>query len=152
VALEELAREIAAWVRAQLRPKLVLATQTKVVEVAVDERGDVVPSTPVVAIHAPAEQLWALAAALSAPPVSAAPGILRRGAVVRCGQAPARQVLALPPADRGAGMTPPRSRRARHGRRPVWRSRRTARRAGLRRPAELLAVVGRVSRRGVQNE
>jgi methylase of polypeptide subunit release factors len=98
VAVGGLTDAVAGWLRAQLVPKLVVATQTKVLEVAVDERGDVVPSTPVIAVHAPAGRLWHLAAALSAPPVSAL-------AQQRCfgAKLSARQVLALPlPVNRDA--------------------------------------------------
>jgi predicted RNA methylase len=105
VDVDSLAPELARWVRAQLVPKLVVATQTKVLEVAVDEDGDVVPSTPVIAVHAPAEWLWPLAAALSAPPVTAV--ALQRGfgaaLSVHAVKLSARQVLSLPlPDDHGA--------------------------------------------------
>jgi predicted RNA methylase len=105
VALDGLAPDVGAWVRAQLRPKLVLATQTKVVEVAVDEVGDLVPSTPVIAVHAPVEQLWALAAAIGSPPVSALARQASFGAALSADavKLSARQVLGLPlPADHAA--------------------------------------------------
>ncbi|HEY2814198.1 MAG TPA: N-6 DNA methylase [Acidimicrobiales bacterium] len=59
------------WVEQRLVPKVVVATQTRVVEVAVDARGRWVPSTPVIAVQADPVQLWRVAAALSAPAVSA---------------------------------------------------------------------------------
>lgn len=59
------------WVRARLVPKVVLATQTRVLEAAVDATGCWVPSTPVIAVHARAEDLWRVAAVLLAPPVTA---------------------------------------------------------------------------------
>jgi hypothetical protein len=76
------------WVERTLVPKILVATQTKVVEVAVDERGTWVPSVPVIAVvpHRP-HDLWPLAAALAAPAASAwltrrAPGVgLHRGAL-----------------------------------------------------------------------
>jgi methylase of polypeptide subunit release factors len=105
VALDDLGDAVARWVRAQLVPKLVLATQTKVLEVAVDERGDAVPSTPVIAVHVAADMLWHLAAALSSPPVSAVAHQRGFGAALSAGalKLSARQVLELPlPADHAA--------------------------------------------------
>jgi hypothetical protein len=96
---------VGAWVRAQLVPKLLVATQTKVIEVVVDERGDLVPSTPVIAVHAPADRLWHLAAALSAPCVSAHAMHRVAGAALAADalKLAARQVLALPlPTDQAA--------------------------------------------------
>ncbi|MEO6317609.1 MAG: N-6 DNA methylase [Acidimicrobiales bacterium] len=61
----------ADWVRRTRVPKLVVATQTRVVEVAVDETGDWVPGVPLVVVLAPPARLWPLAAALAAPAVSA---------------------------------------------------------------------------------
>lgn len=60
------------WVDGQHRPKLLVATQTRVVEAVVDERGDLVGSVPVIAVcpNDPAD-LWHIAAALHAPAVSA---------------------------------------------------------------------------------
>jgi len=52
-------------------PKLLVASQTKVVEVVVDEAGALLPSVPVVSVEASVEHLWDLAAALSSPPVTA---------------------------------------------------------------------------------
>ena len=53
------------------RPKLLVATQTRVVEVAVDEDGRWIPGVPLVVVLAPVERLWPLAAALAAPAVTA---------------------------------------------------------------------------------
>ena len=61
----------ADWVRRTGGPKLVVATQTRVVEVVVDEEGDWVAAVPLVVVLAPVEDLWRLAAALAAPPVTA---------------------------------------------------------------------------------
>jgi hypothetical protein len=76
------------WVARTRVPKVVVATQTRVVEVAVDEAGTWVPSVPVLAVvpHRP-DDLWRLAAALAAPAATAwlarrAPGAaLARGAI-----------------------------------------------------------------------
>jgi hypothetical protein len=60
------------WVRDRLHPKVVLATQTKVLEAAVDVAGTWVPSTPVIALHPHRpDDLWRIAAVLLAPAVSA---------------------------------------------------------------------------------
>jgi hypothetical protein len=69
-------RRLAAWADARLRPKVVVATQTPVVEAAVDEDGSWWPSVPVISVvpvveRPRVEELWMLAAALSAPPVTA---------------------------------------------------------------------------------
>lgn len=63
---------IHGWVTDRLVPKLVVASQTRVLEVAVDETGDMVPCTPVVTVEpsAGAPSLAHLAAALTSPVVS----------------------------------------------------------------------------------
>jgi hypothetical protein len=103
-------RRLAAWADARLRPKVVVATQTRVVEAAVDDDGSWWPSVPVVSVvldreHDDDEHRWLAAAALSAPPVSVwaaersggtarAPGALKLSA---------RQVVEVPlPVDRDA--------------------------------------------------
>ena len=59
------------WVVDRLVPKVVLATQTKVLEAAVDVDGTWVPSTPVIAVHAATRTTSSgSAAVLLAPPVS----------------------------------------------------------------------------------
>ncbi len=87
------------WVDARLRPKLVLATQTPVVEAAVDELGAWIPATPVVSVepHDP-EDLWRLAAVLNSP-FAAAWARYHHGGTGLSGNAvrlAARQVLDLP--------------------------------------------------------
>ncbi|MDP7549896.1 MAG: N-6 DNA methylase [Acidimicrobiales bacterium] len=62
---------VGAWIEARLCPKLLVATQTRVMEVVVDLDGDMVPVTPLVIVEPDEDDLWRLAAALSAPPVSA---------------------------------------------------------------------------------
>ncbi len=59
------------WVQERLVPKVLVATQTRVVEAVADVDGAWVPSTPVVAVPAPPERLWHVLAALLAPPVTA---------------------------------------------------------------------------------
>ena len=103
VDVDKVEGRVGVWVRARLRPKLLVATQTKVIEVVVDEVGDLVPSTPVIAVHADESQLWLLAAALTAPCVSAYALAQVAGAALGADaiKLAARQVLALPlPGDR----------------------------------------------------
>jgi hypothetical protein len=74
LALGDQDPKLAEWVSARRRPKLLMATQTRIAEVWVDERGDAVPATPVVSVEPftdDLDQLWMLAAALSAPALSA---------------------------------------------------------------------------------
>jgi N-6 DNA Methylase len=94
------------WVARTRRPKLVVATQTRVVEAAVDAAGAWVPSVPTLAVLPRGdEDLWRLAAALAAPAATA--WLLRRAAGtalgVRALKVSAPDLAALPlPADRAA--------------------------------------------------
>ena len=60
--------ELEPWAKARLVPKLLLATQTKVLEVYVDWEGSCLPLTPLITIQ-PKDpgMLWHLAAALASP-------------------------------------------------------------------------------------
>ncbi|MFV0316515.1 MAG: N-6 DNA methylase [Microthrixaceae bacterium] len=76
VDLGRLAREssrVARWCSARSVPKVLVATQTRVVEACVDHRGDLLPLTPVVSVE-PMDGVdpAAIAAVLSAPSVSLA--------------------------------------------------------------------------------
>lgn len=62
---------LARWVAARRVPKVVVATQTRVIEAAVDPSGGWIPSTPVVSVHADGDHLWRVLAVLLAPPVTA---------------------------------------------------------------------------------
>ncbi len=63
---------LSRWVLARRVPKVLVATQAKALEAAVDRRGDVVPATPVISVEPfEEEDLDWLAAVLCAPPVSA---------------------------------------------------------------------------------
>jgi len=59
------------WVEARLRPKVLVATQTRVLEAVADPDGRLVPSVPVVAVECDPDDVWRVAAALLAPPVTA---------------------------------------------------------------------------------
>lgn len=71
-ALATDAPKVDRWVADRLVPKVLVATQTKVVEALVDPVGDLVPVTPVISVEPLSDQLgpWELAAALGSPPVS----------------------------------------------------------------------------------
>jgi hypothetical protein len=75
---DDVARAAARWVRRTAVPKIVVATQTRVVEAAVDETGCWVPSVPTLAVlpERPDDDLWLLAAAVAAPTATA--WLLRR--------------------------------------------------------------------------
>ncbi len=66
------------WARRRLVPKVVVASQTRVVEAAVDETGAWLPSVPLVSVTGAPERLWHAAAVLLSPVTTA--GALRRGA------------------------------------------------------------------------
>ena len=64
--------ELLRWARARLVPKVLLATQTRVLEAAVDAAGEWVPVTPLITV-VPRQggEVWKLAAALCSPVLSA---------------------------------------------------------------------------------
>ncbi len=63
---------LAPWITARLVPKLILATQTRVMEVIVDAQGRYVPSVPLITVTPKAgTDLWMLAAALASPVITA---------------------------------------------------------------------------------
>lgn len=71
VDVDALDGRAAAWAARTEGPKLVVATQTRVIEVVVDEDGEYLPSVPLVVVWPAPERLWSIAAALAAPPVTA---------------------------------------------------------------------------------
>lgn len=69
----------ARWIEAQDGPKLIVATQTKVLEALVDPTGELVASVPAIVVRPhDLEDLWLLAAAIHAPACTA--WMLRRSA------------------------------------------------------------------------
>lgn len=72
VALTDVEPTVRAWFEVLLRPKVLVATQTRVLEAAVDELGETVPSVPVISVvpHDPSF-VWHALAVLLAPPVTA---------------------------------------------------------------------------------
>jgi hypothetical protein len=61
----------ARWIDRQRAPKVAVATQTRVIEAAVDIDGRWIVSVPVIAVTADADRLWEIAAALCAPATTA---------------------------------------------------------------------------------
>lgn len=104
--------EVGRWFAERRRPKLLVASQTAVVEVVVDQTGDLVPVTPLIVVEPDGrsrevdlEVLWRLAAALSAPSITALAVRRFLGAARSSGRLrlSAAQVSDLPlPTDAGA--------------------------------------------------
>jgi predicted RNA methylase len=100
--------EMRGWLSAALHPKILVATQTPVIEAVVDPRGELAPGVPVIRLlpH-DAHDVWPLAAALLAPATSAIAWWRHAGAGLspKAIKLSARQVAELPlPADRRAWM------------------------------------------------
>lgn len=72
VDLARLTPALQTWARTRLVPKVLVATQTKVIEAVVDEQGEWLPSVPVISVvpHDPAD-VWRVAALLTSPVASA---------------------------------------------------------------------------------
>lgn len=108
-ALDRNDPELGRWVDARHRPKVLIATQTKVVEAWVDESGTVVPATPTISLepHDPddADALWRMLALLMTPAVSAdvAAACFGTALSIRALKVSARDLAELPlPRDRAA--------------------------------------------------
>lgn len=68
VDLSKLDERMSTWAESRLGPKILLATQTPILEVWVDEQGDCLPSVPVITIRPKTgEDIWKLAAAIARP-------------------------------------------------------------------------------------
>jgi hypothetical protein len=98
VECDELDERMRAWADARRGAKLLVATQTKVIEVAVDESGDCAPLTPVIDLRAPDGLLWRVAAALTNPVATAIACSLGAGSALALDaiKLSARQLLLLP--------------------------------------------------------
>lgn len=70
VNLDALAPKILDWAQNRRRAKVIVATQTKILECYVDHNGDVLPSVPLSTINSEPEMIWHIAAMISAPPIS----------------------------------------------------------------------------------
>jgi SAM-dependent methyltransferase len=72
IDLAALAPNVRAWARRHLRPKVLVANQTTVIEAVVDARGAWVPSVPVInAVPHHAPDVWRVGAVLTSPMASA---------------------------------------------------------------------------------
>lgn len=71
IDLDRLDDRVGGWVAKRSVPKVVLATQSRVLEPVVDRSGWLIPATPLIAVEAPATDLDRVAAVLLAPPVVA---------------------------------------------------------------------------------
>ena len=87
------------WLEARLVPKILVATQTRVIEAFVDERGEYAPLVPIISVF-PREgtDLWQLAAAIASPVVAARALALYAGSALGAGaiKLSAKQLLAMP--------------------------------------------------------
>ncbi|MEM1183770.1 MAG: hypothetical protein AAGI53_02100 [Planctomycetota bacterium] len=100
IDLERMQREgtLAQWIASRRVPKVILATQTKILEVYVDESGRYVPSLPLITVVPIRDDLWRVAAALASP-VCAALAMQRYSGAALSAQAiklSATQALRLP--------------------------------------------------------
>lgn len=93
---------LATWVAARRVPKVLVATQTAVLEAAADPSGQWVPSVPVISVEplpgTPPGELWSLAAVLGSPVTSAwaAATYLGAGLGATALKLSAAQMLTLP--------------------------------------------------------
>lgn len=90
---------LGCWLSARLVPKLLLATQTRIIELVVDSTGSLVPSVPVVTIiPLDPSRLWHLAAAIASPVCTAIARQRYAGAALHADaiKLSAKQVLKLP--------------------------------------------------------
>jgi hypothetical protein len=94
------------WLAARLVPKVLVATQTKVIEAFVDEQGEYAPLVPLITVvPRDGTDLWLLAAAIASPIVAARARALYAGSALGAGaiKLSAKQLLAMPlPLDRTA--------------------------------------------------
>lgn len=96
---------LATWAGSRLVPKVLVATQGRVLEGVVDEGGAWLPSVPTLVCTPPPDRLWHVLAVLLAPPVvaHAAAHYLGAGLTARSVKLSAQQLAALPlPGDRAA--------------------------------------------------
>lgn len=107
VRLDDLSPAMQAWAVERLQPKVLVASQTRVIEAVVDVGGELLPSVPVVTVTARSgsvEDLWRIAAVFLSPPATLVAARRHLGAARSDGalKVSATGLLALPtPADRG---------------------------------------------------
>ncbi|MGA1225253.1 MAG: HsdM family class I SAM-dependent methyltransferase [Phycisphaerales bacterium] len=87
------------WLEARLVPKVLVSTQTKVLEAFVDARGEYAPLVPLITVTPLGRtSLWMIAAAIASPVVVARALTLYAGSALGAGaiKLSARQLLAMP--------------------------------------------------------
>ncbi len=92
-------QRLASWMTKRLVPKVLIATQTRVIEAWVDEEGAVLPSTPLITlVPRDGDALWLAATAVASPVASAIALREYAGAALSTDaiKLSARQVLSLP--------------------------------------------------------
>jgi hypothetical protein len=103
VPISSLPPALQAWAASRLVPKVLVATQTRVIEAVVDAAGAWLPSVPVITV-APREgaELWRVGAVLCAPATTAWAATTYLGAALSAGaiKLSAAQVLTVPLPDR----------------------------------------------------
>jgi hypothetical protein len=96
---------LADWMAARRRPKVLVATQTKVIEAYCDATGRLLPSVPLLSVvPRPEVDLWAVGAAVASPVTCAWAAARYAGAALTVGaiKLSARQLAGLPlPTERG---------------------------------------------------
>jgi hypothetical protein len=70
VEVSELPKRLGDWANSRKRPKIMVSNQTRIVEVFVDEVGDILPSVPILTVDCGADDLWRVAASLASPVAS----------------------------------------------------------------------------------
>jgi SAM-dependent methyltransferase len=79
-ALQASSPRVAEWVHRRLRPKVLVASQTRVLEAVADPVGDLVPVTPVISVEPfDSADTWLVLAALLSPTASATAAARRLG-------------------------------------------------------------------------
>lgn len=118
--------KMSRWMRARLVPKVVVATQTRILEAAVDARGEWLPLVPLISVMPRVEPedgddgacaLWRMAAAIASPVAVALAARNLLGSAMSPGalRLSAKQVLALPlPIVRSAWESSARELRCAH--------------------------------------
>ncbi len=99
VPLDRLPAGLRVWAETRLVPKVLVATQTPVIEAAVDETGEWLPSVPVITVTPrSAGDLWRVGAVLTAPAASAWAAATYLGAALTASaiKLSASQLLTLP--------------------------------------------------------
>ena len=91
--------KMSAWMMTRLVPKVLVATQTRIIEAWVDEPGRVLPLVPLITVVPKrVDELWLVAAAIASPVIAAHAVALYAGSAMSSGaiKLSARQLLAMP--------------------------------------------------------